>query len=310
LSRYIATIETSKHRFFVFLDNTILPDNMLVNIALDDAFHLGVLSSRVHISWALASGGTLEDRPRYNKSRCFETFPFPDTNEAQKAHIHDLAKQLDTHRKRQQELYDGLTLTSMYNVLEKLRREEGLTNNEKTIHEQGLVSVLGQLHDELDTAVLDAYGLSDLAPTLVGKPGGTTPFPDKPVEQVEVEDELLSRLVALNTERSAEERRGNIGWLRPDYQNPDNVMAQQDDIVGTTIVTTIATNGKQVWPKALPDQVRAVRSALDDSNEPMTAEQIARQFKRARTGRVQELVDTLVSLGQCRLLEDGRCIAA
>jgi hypothetical protein len=51
LRRYIATIETAKHRFFVFLDGSILPDNMLVNIALDDAFHLGVLSSRVHVTW-------------------------------------------------------------------------------------------------------------------------------------------------------------------------------------------------------------------------------------------------------------------
>ena len=35
LDRYIATVETSKHRFFTFLDASILPDNMLVNIALE-----------------------------------------------------------------------------------------------------------------------------------------------------------------------------------------------------------------------------------------------------------------------------------
>lgn len=44
LHRFIATVETSKHRFFVFLDKSILPDNMLINIALDDAYFLGVLS--------------------------------------------------------------------------------------------------------------------------------------------------------------------------------------------------------------------------------------------------------------------------
>jgi hypothetical protein len=77
LRRFIATTETAKHRFFVFLDKSILPDNALVNIALDDAYALGVLSSRIHVDWALATGGTLEDRPRYNKTRCFETFPFP-----------------------------------------------------------------------------------------------------------------------------------------------------------------------------------------------------------------------------------------
>jgi len=35
-----------------------------------------------------------------------------------------------------------------------------LTTKEKTIHEQGLVAVLRELHDELDAAVLQAYGLA------------------------------------------------------------------------------------------------------------------------------------------------------
>jgi hypothetical protein len=82
LRRYIATVETSKHRFFVFLNASVLPDNMLVNIASSDAYVLGVLSSRIHVCWALAAGGTLEDRPRYNKTRCFEPFPFPEVSEA------------------------------------------------------------------------------------------------------------------------------------------------------------------------------------------------------------------------------------
>jgi len=38
LSRYTATIETSKHRFFTFLDQSILPDNKLIAIASDDSF--------------------------------------------------------------------------------------------------------------------------------------------------------------------------------------------------------------------------------------------------------------------------------
>ncbi|MFH1058398.1 MAG: DNA methyltransferase, partial [Pseudomonadota bacterium] len=53
LSRYIATVETAKHRFFTFLDQSILPDNMLVNMALEDAYFLGVLSSSAHVAWAL-----------------------------------------------------------------------------------------------------------------------------------------------------------------------------------------------------------------------------------------------------------------
>src|SRR5580700_132011 len=59
LRRYISTVETAKHRFFVFLGASTLPDNMLINIASSDAYALGVLSSRIHIAWALAAGGTL-----------------------------------------------------------------------------------------------------------------------------------------------------------------------------------------------------------------------------------------------------------
>ncbi|MHB8764596.1 MAG: class I SAM-dependent DNA methyltransferase, partial [Deferrisomatales bacterium] len=203
LSRYIATTETSKHRFFVFLDGGVCPDNMLVNVALDDAYFLGVLSSRVHITWALAAGARLGvgNDPRYTKSRCFDPFPFPTPTEPQKARIRDLAERLDAHRKRQLAHHEGLTLTNMYNVLARLRSGEELTAAERAIHEQGLVSVLRELHDALDAAVFDAYGwpatLSD--------------------------EQILERLVALNAERAAEEKRGLVRWLRPEYQKPGGV---------------------------------------------------------------------------------------
>lgn len=102
LPRYIATVETTKHRVFQFLDATIAPDNMLVCIAHDDAWVLGVLSSRVHVAWALAAGGRLGvgNDPRYNKTRCFETFPFPAATPGQQAAIRELAERLDAHRKR------------------------------------------------------------------------------------------------------------------------------------------------------------------------------------------------------------------
>jgi hypothetical protein len=120
LPRYIATVETSKHRFFQFLNAEVLPDNRLVIVSLDDAFYHGVLNSRLHVVYALASGGTLEDRPVYNKSRCFDPFPFPDCTEKQKDRIRKLAEELDAHRKRAQQAHK-LGLTDIYNVLEKVR---------------------------------------------------------------------------------------------------------------------------------------------------------------------------------------------
>ena len=132
LPRYISTLETSKHRLFVFLDATILPDNKLVNIALDDAYYLGVLSSIVHLAWAWANRALLEDRPVYVKTTCFDPFPFPDSTEAQQQTIRALAERLDAHRKRQQQLHPDITLTEMYNVLEKLRTEPGLRHYNTT----------------------------------------------------------------------------------------------------------------------------------------------------------------------------------
>ncbi|MEA3644071.1 MAG: type IIL restriction-modification enzyme MmeI, partial [Lamprobacter sp.] len=273
LPRYLATSMTAKHRFFQFLDENILPDQGIVAITIADAFALGILSTRVHTVWALASGGRLGvgNDPRYNHSRCFETFPFPAASDTQIARIRDLAEQIDAHRKRQQAQHPSLTLTGLYNVLDALRRETPLTPKDKTIHEQGLVSLLRELHDELDTAVFAAYGWGDLADPLIGCPGATCPWPDKPAAQLEAEEALLTRLVALNAERAAEEAQGQIRWLRPEYQHPEPASAsaaaqQAADLDQPAPPPTPATANK---PKAFPaaragmrEQIAAVRAAL------------------------------------------------
>ncbi len=286
LSRYIATVETSKHRFFVFLDQSILPDNMLVNMALDDAYFLGVLSSRIHVTWALASGGTLEDRPRYNKTRCFEPFPFPDASEAQRDRIRDLAESLDAHRKRQQELHPGLTMTQMYNVLEKLRSDEELDARERAAYEQGLVSVLRQIHDDIDAAVMDAYGWPKELST----------------------EEILYKLVALNAERQAEERKGQVRWLRPEFQSA-KVGGQAG--LGIELEEGAVAEGKierRAWPSNLSEKVGAIRGVLASHRRPMDPAAVSRHFMRARSQEIREILETLVSLGQARQVE-GRFIA-
>lgn len=308
LPRYIATVETTKHRLFQSLDADILPDNMLVNIASDDAVNLGTLSSRIHIVWALAAGGRLGvgNDPRYNKTRCFETFPFPGASPEQQSQIRDLAERLDAHRKRQQAEHPTLTLTGMYNVLEKLRSEEPLTAKDKVIHEHGLVSVLRELHDELDNAVFAAYGWDDLAAKLVGRPGATTPLSDKPEAQAEAEEELLRRLVELNTQRSVEEARGHIRWLRPEYQNPtpdtplpsplqQGERGQFEAVAASDIQPAATASGKLTWPKQMREQVAAVRDAL--AQGPLPTDAIAGQFKRSPKAAVQSVLEALEELG-------------
>ncbi len=58
------------------------------------------------------------------------------------------------------------------------------------------MSLLLALHQKLDAAVSDAYGW--------------------PVDLADAD--ILTRLVALNHDRAAEEAQGQVRWLRPEYQ--------------------------------------------------------------------------------------------
>lgn len=309
LDRYFVTLETAKHRVFTAVTSDVLWDGSLFAFALNDWFHAGVLSSRIHCLWAVSAGGKLGPTPRYNAYRCFETFPFPPATEAQQQRIRDLGEALDAHRKKQQAAHPGLTITGMYNVLEKLRSGEALTDKERKIHDDGLVSVLKKIHDDLDAAVFDAYGwpatLSD--------------------------DEILERLVALNHERAAEEKRGLIRWLRPEFQAKAGVGDGQQEIEtgdddaddadeqaaekpkrsrGAAKKSAAepkkpAQAAKQPWPKDLAEQTRAVRGALATAGDVMTAADLARQFKNAKAPRVEEILATLVALGHARRADSG-----
>jgi hypothetical protein len=322
LNRYIGTTETAKHRLFSFLDIDVLPDQKIRSVVSDDALLLGVLSSSLHVQWTLSTGGMLENRPVYNNSRCFEPFPFPheDTGltPALAERIRSLAEQLDAHRKARQAAHEAVTLTGLYNVLDKLRRGEPLNAKDKTLHEQGLVSVLQSLHDELDAAVLQAYGWSEL---------GAVPWTDEAARAAWTEA-LLERLVALNARRAAEEAAGTVRWLRPEFQDParraaaaeaeglrqaqaerggaqPDPMGEQAGIEGveseaeasaqalrqaqaepvdepadgSTPAAATTTTTTQPWPPSLPEQVRAVAQLLSASPAPLPLPVIEASFK-------------------------------
>jgi hypothetical protein len=297
LTRYIATVETAKHRVFQFLDASVLPDNMLIAIASDSPLDLGVLSSAVHVHWALVTGGTLEDRPRYNKSRCFETFPFPDIDPAGELaeRIRTLAEHIDAHRKAQLAAHSDATLTATYNVLEKLRSGEALAAKEKVINEHGLVGVLKSWHDELDAAVLQAYGWADL--TL---PADT--------------ETLLVRLVELNAKRAAEEAAGTVRWLRPEFQQAGqgeqvameaeaDPEAPEDDAQPKPVKVAVA---QRPWPTGVTEQIKTVAEVLAAAGRSLDLDGVAEHFSgRGRwRDRLPTLLDTLVALGRVRLIDD------
>ena len=77
LARMFATARVAKHRLFVWLSPDVIADGQLVVIARADDTTFGILHSRFHELWSLRMGTSLEDRPRYTPTTCFETFPFP-----------------------------------------------------------------------------------------------------------------------------------------------------------------------------------------------------------------------------------------
>ena len=279
-----------------------------------------VHSSRLHEAWAAAAGANLGvgNDLTYNHSDCFEKFPFPTASDEQSTRIRDLAEHLDAHRKRQQATHPGLTLTGMYNVLDTLRSGTALSAKERSIHEQGLVSVLRQLHDDLDATVLDAYGWSDLLPLLRVAHGNDAPAEGQNRDDAKraFDEAILERLVALNAERAAEEARGHVRWLRPEFQNPQagDTAPQQvqldagSDTDADDAPVTVAPAGKSApWPKDTVDQVRAVADLLAASPAPLSLDEIGNRFSARGPWkkRLPQLLDMLVALGRAEPREGG-----
>ena len=159
------------------------------------------------------------------------------------------------------------------------------------------MSVLKQIHGELDAAVFDAYGW--------------------PVTLID--EEILERLVALNAERAAEEARGLIRWLRPDFQNRSQQTQQAIDIEETSVEEPASTKPptktkesakKLPLPEKLPEQVLAIRQQLSTASKPLTAHDIAKLFTRAKADRIEELLQSLVILGSARQIDGNKFVAA
>lgn len=169
----------------------------------------------------------------------------------------------------------------MYNVLEKLRTGEPLTDKETAIHEKGLVSVLKKIHDDSSTP---------LSSKPIGRPSDLT------------DEQILEKLVALNAERAEEEKRGIIRWLRPDFQNPTGKQASTQttitsDAPDDTAESSPAVAGARPWPKKMSEQITAVRDTLSGSTGLWTPLQVAAAFTGARPADVTPVLESLASLG-------------
>lgn len=281
LARYIVTIETAKHRWFEFLNGDVLADNRLVCFASDDGFVLGVLGSGTHQAWALATGGTLEDRPIYTKSDGFDPFPFPDPPAETRARIGALAEEIDDLRKEVLSRHAFLTMTRLYNVRDKVASGAALSEGEQAIYEAGRVLILHELHRRLDEAVFDAYGW----------PAGLT-------AEAQVE-----RLAMLNAERRAEEARGQVRWLRPDYQK-GRVAAVTAPLDQMPLAPTVVLPPVPERPEVLAS---VLMSELGMAGRPVEAVWLARRFRdggRSRR-RIEQTLAILSAAGSVRRADGG-----
>lgn len=284
LTRFIATTETAKHRVFTFLDAGTIAEHGTISFGTDDAYVLGILTSRVHTVWALAAGGRLGigDDPRYNKTACFDPFPFPTATESGAQRIRSIAEELDAHRKRQLKRHPKLTTTAMYNALDALREGRPMSQSERITHDASLGTVLAELHEQLDRAVADAYGW--------------------PVDSSN--DELLERTVALNRQRFHQEVQGDVIYLRPDFQRSASTQLSHASVAATTRETPSTRPVRQLWPADLPKQFDAVRTVLGHGTARRT-EEIAQAFEGSDIPAVSAVLESLTLLGLAVAINEG-----
>jgi hypothetical protein len=272
---------------FQFLDQAFLADNMVICVATDDPFLLGCLGSKADLAWALAQGGTLEDRPRYTKSLCFDPFPFPDATPEQRTIIGDLAEELDATRKDVLAEHTDLTLTGLYNLREKLRQHGPFTDVEQDQRRRGRIDIIAELHDRIDDAVADAYGW----------PRDLT------------DEQIVTRLVALNAERHAEEKAGKVRWLRPDYQIAKAGLTALPVAAKSTQIEALLPQAKAKKPAFPREPIGQTAAVLADlrGGIALTSAEIARRYSQGLKAepRISATLAALVRLGHAAV-EDHR----
>jgi hypothetical protein len=249
-----------------------------------DASRVGLLP--VGIQDLDRNGGALEDKPRYNKSLCFDPFPFPDPDDALKNRIRKVAERLDAHRKAMLHEHRKVTMTGMYNVLSKLRSGEALDAKEREIQTAAACGILRDLHDELDRLVAEAYGW---------------PWSEPPAK-------ILDRLVELHDLRVAEERAGNVRWLRPEYQRPRFGGAAQAISTDEAAAATPTRPPPSPWPTDAIGQITALRALALAG--PITIDEATDRFVNARRDIVARHLETLALLGEVTDLGGDKYVAS
>ncbi|NRB39202.1 MAG: N-6 DNA methylase [Pseudomonadales bacterium] len=189
----VTNAQASKHLVFAWQPPDRIFANSLNIFAQEGDTFFAILQSRVHTAWAYSETSSLKTDIRYNPTKCFVSFPFPETDpRALIGELEDIGKQLyETRAKYMVDTHQGLTQT--YNALRNPECED-----ERILE-------LRRRHEEMDRAVADAYGWADIK---------VPPYcPVNGEEEAAVEafnDEVIDRLYVLNAERAAEEEQQGL----------------------------------------------------------------------------------------------------
>jgi len=176
LRRFIVSPTGAKHRVFAWMEIGVILDHLLKFFARDDDDFFGVLHSRAHEVWSLRTGTSLEDRPRYTPTTCFETLPLPWPPGTEPGEEDGRVRAVAAAAREQDRLRRGyLDPPGADAATLKTRTLTNLYNARPTW--------LAHAHAALDRAVWGAYGWDD------ADPGATA------------EETILARLLGLNGER-------------------------------------------------------------------------------------------------------------
>lgn len=190
LQRVLVIALTSKAVLPVWVPNNIVFSHATGVFVYDDDAHFGLLSSAFHWSWALTHSSTLETRIRYTPSDVFETFPqpMPQTGSSW--------ERVDVNGSALNEFRANLMANTNLGLTKTYNRVHDFDERDPDI------ARLRELHVQLDYAVRDAYGWSDL---VLDHHHWETPQGMRFTVSPAAKDELLDRLLELNHHRYAEE---------------------------------------------------------------------------------------------------------
>lgn len=155
-------------------------------VAGGDGKWLAVLQSSLHLFWTLFRCSSLEDRIRYTPTDCFETFPFPTA-------LLDSTANDPSHEATRQSLEAIGERYHQFRSELMVGNNEGLTSTYNRFHDpaetsSGLLQ-LRALHQEMDQAVLEAYGWSDALTQAISENPHHTPC-GFGLDYLDLEDDL------------------------------------------------------------------------------------------------------------------------